>query len=143
MDKFITKIRLKKLSNILHELYKESSNYQIVEILLSVMYLFVSRLAFKITFILSIIGVDLFGELIHKKYKGASKEYEKNNIAVDRITELFIFSAELSHPLGRVFLFLAILNTLLSYHKLNTGKNFILELKLLYLYPLCYRLIFI
>ena len=142
MDRFFKKIKLRKLGNILFDLYKEPSNYQIIEIFVSISYLFVHNIIYKFILIFSVIAVDFIGIKIHKKYRIHVKDYEKNNTAVNRITELFIFSAEIYNPLGKAFFFMAILNTLLSYHKLNSGRNLILDLKLIYLFPLAYSIFF-
>lgn len=143
MVKLLEKIRLKKLGIILYDVYKEPSNYQIMEIALSVVYLFLHSVAFKFCIMLSILGIDVSGRLVQYKFNGKSKDYEKNDLAVDRITELFIFSGELSNPIGKLFFFMAILNTVLSYYKVETGRRLTVDLKLLYLLPLGYRLLFL
>ena len=143
MDTLFKKIKLKRIGEILYNIYKEPENYQIVEILLSIAYLFIYRTVFKFSLVLSIFGFDLTGRLVQRKFNGDSEDHDKNRMAVDRITELFIFSGELSSTIGKLFFFLALLNTVLTYHKIETDKSFVVNLKLLFLILLGYRLLFI
>jgi len=139
----LKKIKLKKIGEIFYNVYKEPANYQIVEIILSATYLFLHSTAFKFSLLMSIFGFDLTGRMVQRKFNGSSEDYEKNDLAVNRITELFVFTGELSSSIGKIFFFLALLNTILAYYKIGTRKNFVVDLKLLFLIPLGYRLLFI
>ena len=65
------------------------------------------------------------------------------DVLIDRLSEGFIFWAEIGTSVGYIFFILWILNCILSIYSVKSGKHVILAIRFAYIFVLLYRILWI
>ena len=132
LDFFEKKIRTPKIN---------PSWMQVIAIFLSIYYLFLSSDIVKIFFIIIVLITDWLDGAIARQQKKASFKGWMIDVLVDRLSEGFIFWAEISTSFGFIFFLLWILNIILSIYSVKTKKHILLALRFLFIFVLIFRLL--
>lgn len=113
--------------------------FQMVGLFMSVYYLFLVSIPWKIAFISIILFLDWLDGAAARQQKKASMEGWMIDVAVDRFSEGFIFFAEIGTQIGMLFFILWIVNVVLSLYSVKTGKHIMLALRFFYIFVLAYQ----
>lgn len=119
--------------------FKNPSYYQVIGLLLSIVFLFLTSSVSKIIVLLFILFLDWFDGAAARKFGYTGKTGWMIDVVIDRISEGFIFISEIFNPIGRVFFLLYILNIFLSFYAVKTGKHYLIPIRFLYLILLIVR----
>ena len=112
---------------------KNPSYYQVIGLVLSVVYMFASTLVIQSVIVGIVLILDWMDGAVARKYNLVGREGWMIDVFVDRLSEGFIFTALLFTPIGTVFFVLYILNILLSMYSVKSGKHLILPLRFVWL----------
>lgn len=112
---------------------KNPSYYQVIGLMLSVVYLFSSTLIFQSVIVGIILILDWMDGAVARRYNLVGREGWMIDVVVDRLSEGFIFAALLFTPIGMVFFALYILNIFLSMYSVKSGKHLVLPLRFVWL----------
>jgi phosphatidylglycerophosphate synthase len=113
--------------------------FQVVGLLMSVYYLFLFAIPIKIFFIAIILLLDWFDGAAARQQNKKSLEGWMIDVMIDRLSEGFIFFAEIGSTIGLVFFILWIANVALSIYSVKTGKHILLALRFAYIFVLAYQ----
>jgi len=109
-------------------------NYlQIIALILSFIYLFIDNNVTRLIIVTVVLISDWLDGATARSQKITSKEGWMIDVAVDRISEGFIFAIHLDTYVGKVFFGLYVLNTILSMYSISSKKHLILPLRFMWL----------
>lgn len=109
------------------------NHLQISSLFLSILYLFSSDVRFSFLLVLLILLFDWMDGAAARARKIISRKGWMIDVAVDRISEGFIFAAHLHTNIGKFFFALYLINTFLSIYSIKSEKHLILPLRFLWL----------
>ncbi len=115
--------------------------YQLIGLLLSLGYIYLSNDVSKIWFITVILILDWFDGAAARMQGKSSVEGWMMDVLIDRLSEAFIFWGEINSPVGYVFFLLWILNSVLSIYSVKSGKHVILALRFFFIIVLLLRVL--
>ncbi len=121
--------------------FKNPSHYQVIGLVLSIVFLFSSNPLIKALLIIIVLVLDWLDGAAARKFGLTGKAGWMTDVAIDRMSEGLLLMSEIFNPLGRIFLSLFILNILLSFYSIRSGKHYSLPLRPFYLIILITRAI--
>ena len=124
---------LHRLEELMPFLIKDPNYYQVIGLVFSFFFLFTKSNIHQIILISLILIFDWFDGATARKYNLTSKKGYLIDVVVDRISEGLIFSAILNSIVGKIFFSLYLLNNLLSFYSIKSGKHNIIALRFFYL----------
>jgi phosphatidylglycerophosphate synthase len=116
------------------------SYYHALAILLSVLYLYAFAPAQRITIIGIVLLADWLDGATVRRYRQPNKAGCVIDLVTDRVSEAFIFAAEVATVLGQAFFLLWIVNCFLTYYSVRANTHTTLPLRLAYLAVLVVQL---
>ena len=141
MDKIPSRSKLALVYRKVLDRYEGSFNlpindpntYQILALLLSIFLLFTTNKLLIIVIVSIIMISDWFDGLVARKNGLVGRRGWMIDVFVDRISEGLIFIPILGIAAGKIFCFLYLVNILLSFYSIKSGKHLILALRFFYL----------
>ena len=113
--------------------FRKPEYYQVVGLLLSVSLLFIDSTVLKIVLVTTILILDWYDGAAARKFGVATRAGWMSDVAIDRMSEGFIFIAEIGNPMGKVLFFLFIVNIFLSFHAIGSKTSYLLAIRFFYL----------
>lgn len=112
---------------------KNPNVYQVLGLLLSLLFLVTPATWQQIILLIVILIFDWFDGATARKHKLMSREGYLIDVFVDRLSEGLIFFSALFTPIGKVFFALYLVNNFLAFYSIKTGKHYSLALRFFYL----------
>ena len=104
--------------------------WSLLGLLGSVACLYVASPGGKLALVFGVLLTDWWdGATARRHHRMSGREGYIVDVVIDRFSEAFIFLADISHPLGRVFFVLFLVNTASTLWGARTGKHRILPLR--------------
>lgn len=113
--------------------FNKPEYYQVLGLVLSISLLFTHSAIVKIVLVVSVLILDWYDGAAARKFGVATRAGWMSDVAIDRMSEAFIFIAEIANPLGKVFFFLFIINVFLSFHAIKSKTSYLLAIRFFYL----------
>ncbi len=120
---------------------KNPAHYQIIGLLLSMGYLFLTSYTAKITLIMIILILDWYDGAAARKFHMTNKAGWMTDVTVDRLSEGFIIMTEIANPIGKILMLLFVFNVSLSFYSVRTGKHYVMPLRFFCVLLLLFRMI--
>jgi phosphatidylglycerophosphate synthase len=124
---------LHKLERVLPFPIKDPNVYQLLGLTLSVFFLFTKTSSQQIIILSLVLILDWFDGATARKFSLTSKSGYLIDVLVDRFSEGLIFIAVLNSTAGKVFFGFYLLNNILSFYSVKSGKHTIIALRFFYL----------
>lgn len=123
-----------KVERFIPLLSKNPGLYQFLALILSILFLFTQNQPFyQLILITLILLLDWFDGATARKQGITSKKGYITDVAVDRISEGLIFFTIINSNIGKFFFTLYLVNNILSFHSIKSGKHRIIALRFFYL----------
>lgn len=119
---------------------RDPNVYQILSLILSIVYVGAVTVTVQIILVVMILISDWMDGAAARKYSKPSREGWMIDVAVDRISEGFIFLSHLFTFWGNIFFLLYLVNIGLSIRSVRTGTHFLLALRFMWLIFLAVQL---
>lgn len=115
--------------------------YQLVGLLLSLGYIYLTSDVTKIWFLVVVLILDWFDGASARMLGKSSVQGWMMDVLIDRLSEAFIFWAEIGTKVGYIFFILWITNCILSIYSVKSGKHIILALRFFFILVLLLRVL--
>lgn len=135
------RVLLDRFEGVLVFPLKNPSHYQVIALLLSIYFLFLGSTVSKIVMLIVILVLDWYDGAAARKFGLANREGWMIDVAVDRVSEMFMFIPLIGTPLGQIAFGMAVLNILLAVYSIKSGRHILLALRFFYLVVLVISLI--
>jgi len=107
--------------------------YDALAIVLSVVFLYAQTPSQKALLIGAVLLTDWLDGATARRYNRVQRSGYVIDIVTDRVSEAFIFSAELETAVGQMFFLLWMINCILTYYSVQSNKHVPLPLRFAYL----------
>lgn len=120
---------------------KDPNFYQIVSVLLSIVFLFKPGVLLAIILLVIILISDWMDGAVARKYNLVGRSGWMIDVAIDRISEGLILAVYLGTLMGKIFFGMYLINLIFSFYSVKSGKHIILAVRFFYLVYLLLSLI--
>ncbi len=110
--------------------------YHALALLLSVLFLYARAPILKAFLISLVLLMDWLDGATARRYRQTGRSGYLLDVVTDRVSEAFIFAAEVGQVMGQVFFLLWIVNSALSLYSVRVNKHRSLPLRFMYLIAL-------
>lgn len=117
--------------------------FQLAGLLLSLGYIYLNSDITKLWFLVIILILDWLDGASARMQGKASLSGWMIDVLIDRLSEGFIFWAEIGTKMGYTFFILWILNCVLSIYSVKSGKHVLLAIRFAFIFVLLYRILWI
>lgn len=141
MDKIPKRSKLAKIYRDVLDKYenrlvfpvKDPNFYQFISIFLSTVFLFKPGIVLGIVLLTIILISDWMDGAVARKYGLTSREGWMIDVVIDRLSEALIFVGYLGTVVGKIFFGAYLLNIVLSFYAVRTGKHLLIATRFFYL----------
>ena len=107
--------------------------YHAAGLALSILYLYLHRPGLKALIVAVVLIFDWLDGATARRHKRISRAGYLTDVLTDRASEAFIFAADSASITGQVFFGLWMLNTLLVFYSVRSGRHLSLPLRFVYM----------
>jgi phosphatidylglycerophosphate synthase len=120
---------------------KNPDFYTVLAVLLSIPFLFVQSIPVRFFLLICILLLDWLDGAAARKFKGVSKTGYVVDTVFDKISDGLVVVSVLGTGYGKILFFLYLINNLMTFYSIKTGKHYIMAIRFFYLVILIIQLI--